>query len=107
MKEELYSAKSKKLDVRVPSCVQYAIGKVHAFGYEKYNTGTIKQWIETIGAEEAKDIALRALERHKIRIGGVDKESGLPHLWHALYCMHMVIEADRVINPELYNMEEL
>lgn len=65
----------------VPTAIIYAIAKVREYGCNRYPEGGKDNW-KRVEAERYRD----ALGRHFLAYidepYGVDRESGLPHLWH-------------------------
>lgn len=63
----------------VPSAVIYAIAKVREYGNDKY--GDSDSW-KKVDQQRYIDAAYRHMLAFVDNPGGLDKESGLPHLWH-------------------------
>ena len=77
-----------RLDL-IPPRAEEAIAKVRAFGVTKYKEEWA--WKEDVPASEFITAAQRHIRSH--RAGeGVDPESNLPHIWHALTSLAMAVE---------------
>lgn len=65
----------------VPTAIIYAIARTREYGLKRYPEGGKDNW-KRVDAERYRD----ALGRHFLAYidepYGVDRESGLPHLWH-------------------------
>lgn len=62
-----------------PRKVIWDIAKVRMYGTDKY--GDPENW-KTVEPERYRDAAFRHFLRYLDDPEGMDKESGLPHLWH-------------------------
>lgn len=65
----------------VPSAVIYAIARIREYGNSKYPEGGKNNW-KRVGVERYRDAAYRHMLAYIDDPTGVDRESGLPHLWH-------------------------
>ena len=63
----------------VPRKIIWAIAKIREYGNKKY--GNPNNW-KKVEPERYRDAAYRHFMRYLDDPGGVDEESGLPHLWH-------------------------
>ena len=63
----------------VPVEIIRSIARVREFGTEKYKDPD--NW-KTVAPERYRDAAFRHMLSYIEDPGGVDEESGLPHLWH-------------------------
>lgn len=63
----------------VPTEIIYAIARVREYGNKKYHDPD--NW-KTVEVARYRDAAFRHLLAYIKEPEGVDKESGLPHLWH-------------------------
>ena len=63
----------------VPRKILFDIAKVREYGNKKY--GSSENW-KQVEPERYRDAAFRHLCAYLDDPQGVDKESGLPHLWH-------------------------
>ena len=77
----------------VPSAIVYAIARVREYGLGRYPEGGKDNW-KRVDAERYRD----ALGRHYLAYiddpYGVDKDSGLPHLWHLATNVAFLCELD-------------
>lgn len=64
----------------VPRKIIFAIAEVRMYGNKKY--GDPENW-RTVEKQRYRDAAFRHFMAYLDDPTGVDKESGLPHLWHA------------------------
>lgn len=80
-----------RLDLIPPEALE-AMGDVFRFGAEKYGD---RNWELGLDPERLRAAALRHLNAYEAsRIGRqspTDDESGMPHLWHALTCVAMMV----------------
>lgn len=65
----------------VPSALIYAVARIREYGNAKYPEGGKDNW-KQVEPERYRDAAYRHLLAYIDDPQGVDKESGLPHLWH-------------------------
>ena len=65
----------------VPSAVIYAIAAIREYGCRKYPDGGKDNW-KQVEPQRYRDAMYRHLLAYIDDPGGVDTESGLPHLWH-------------------------
>lgn len=65
----------------VPPEIIFAIARIREYGCEKYPNGGVNNWM-LVEPERYRDAAFRHLLAYISDPYGVDKESGLPHLWH-------------------------
>lgn len=65
----------------VPTKIIEDIAKVREYGCNKYPAGGPNNW-KLVEPERYRDAAFRHLLAYIEDPEGVDKESGLPHLWH-------------------------
>lgn len=73
----------------IPPRSQEAIAKIREFGAAKYTDEW--GWREVVPADQLIEAAKRhllAYDKGEI----LDKESGMPHLWHALTSLSMAVE---------------
>ena len=77
----------------VPSAIVYAIARIREYGLMRYPEGGKDNW-KRVDAERYRD----ALGRHYLAYiddpYGVDKDSGLPHLWHLATNVAFLCELD-------------
>lgn len=72
----------------VPPELLEAVGAVRTYGVEKY--GDAESW-HKVEPERYRDALLRHLMAYIKQPEAIDKESGLPHLWHAACNMAFLI----------------
>ena len=81
----------------VPRKIIFAIAKIREYGVKKYKDPD--NW-KTVEKERYRDAAYRHFMAYLDDPEGVDKESGLPHLWHlacnVAFLCEMEIPADNV-----------
>lgn len=65
----------------VPSAIIYAIAAIREYGCRKYPEGGKDNW-KQVEPQRYRDAMYRHLLAYIDDPGGVDAESGLPHLWH-------------------------
>lgn len=65
----------------VPTAIIYAIARIREYGVNKYPDGGPDNW-KQVAPERYRDAMFRHLLAYINDPHGVDKESGLPHLWH-------------------------
>lgn len=65
----------------VPTEIIYAIARVREYGCKKYPEGGPNNW-KLVEPERYRDAMFRHLLAYIEDPGGLDEESGLPHLWH-------------------------
>lgn len=65
----------------VPRRILTDIARIREYGNAKYPEGGSDNW-KTVEPERYRDAAFRHLLAYLDDPHGVDKESGLPHLWH-------------------------
>lgn len=76
----------------VPTEIVRAIARVREYGNNKY--GSSENW-KMVEPERYVDAMCRHLLAYIDDPKGVDKESGLPHLWHLATNVAFLIEFDR------------
>ena len=77
----------------VPTEIIRAIAKVRMYGTAKY--GDRNNW-KRVSAQRYKDAAYRHFLSYIEEPNGVDKESGLPHLWHLACNIAFLIELEKM-----------
>lgn len=65
----------------VPPELIYAVARIREYGNRKYPEGGKDNW-KNVEPERYRDAAFRHLLAYIADPHGVDKESGLPYLWH-------------------------
>lgn len=65
----------------VPQRILWDIAAVRAYGNHKYPEGGPDNW-KRVEPQRYMDAAYRHMSAYVQDPGGVDEESGLPHLWH-------------------------
>lgn len=65
----------------VPRRILADIARIREYGNAKYPEGGPNNW-KTVEPERYRDAAFRHFVAYLDDPHGVDKESGLPHLWH-------------------------
>lgn len=65
----------------VPRAIIKAIAVIRMYGVEKYPDGGTDNW-KQVEVERYRDATFRHFLEYLDDPYGVDKESGLPHLWH-------------------------
>lgn len=92
----------------IPSSMTKALAEVARFGNIKYNGRTFKDIFDEAGNfDSTKRDRLDACFRHlmelkdicdegNLKYGALDEESGLPHIWHAMYNLGMVITMEDI-----------
>ena len=75
----------------VPRKIIPAIARVREYGNQKY--GDTENW-RTVEPARYRDAAFRHLLAYLDDPGGVDEESGLPHLWHLACNVAFLIEME-------------
>ena len=78
-KQEAKADSGKPRLTLVPRRILFDIAKVREYGNRKY--GSSENW-KQVDPERYRDAAFRHLCAYLDDPQGVDKESGLPHLWH-------------------------
>ena len=96
MKDQTAKADAGKARISlVPTAIIYAIAKVREYGCNRYPEGGKDNW-KRVEAERYRD----ALGRHYLAYidepYGVDRESGLPHLWHLATNCAFLCELDGI-----------
>lgn len=76
----------------VPTGIMAAIARVREYGVQKYGDSDNWKRVEPV---RYRDALVRHLMAYKDDNGGVDDESGLPHLWHVACNIAFLIELDR------------
>lgn len=79
----------------VPFGILYAVARVREFGCRKYPDGGPDNW-KTVAPERYRDAAFRHLLKYISDPGGVDEESGLPHLWHLACNIAFLCELEKI-----------
>ena len=79
MNQSVKSDKNKPRLTLVPRQIIYAIAVIREYGTSKY--GDSENW-RTVEPSRYKDAAFRHFLAYLDEPEGIDKESGLPHLWH-------------------------
>lgn len=75
----------------VPSAIIWAIAEVREYGTKKY--GDSDNW-RKVDPQHYRDAAYRHWLKYLDDAGGVDEESGLPHLWHVATNIAFLIELE-------------
>ena len=65
----------------VPTAIIRAVGEIRYYGMKKYPNGGVDNW-KKVDPQRYRDAAFRHFLDYIDHPDGVDKESGLPHLWH-------------------------
>lgn len=73
----------------VPSEIIYAISAIREYGVKKYKDP--ENW-KTVPIEEYHEALLRHTEAIRGNLYALDKESGMPHLWHIACNTAFIIE---------------
>lgn len=76
----------------VPVKILEAVAKVREFGCRKY--GDPDNW-KRVEKGRYRDAAFRHLVKYIGDPGGVDEESGLPHLWHLACNVAFLVELEK------------
>lgn len=98
---ENYVAKAAKHDAGkprltlVPSEIIRAIAVVREYGVQKY--GSVENW-RKVDRERYRDALYRHMLDYVDEPGGVDAESGLPHLWHIACNVAFLCELEKFDN---------
>jgi len=92
-KDQTAKADAGKLELRlVPREIIRNIAAVRMYGNAKY--GDPENW-RTVDPERYRDALFRHLLAYLDDPGGVDEESGLPHLWHLACNVAFLCEIER------------
>ena len=75
----------------VPRMIIWAIAAIRAYGNKKY--GDPENW-RSVEIERYRDAAYRHFLHYLDDPKGVDRESGLPHLWHHACNIAFLIELE-------------
>ena len=86
----------------VPRQIIRAIAVVRGYGVEKY--GSAENW-KAVEPERYRDAMFRHMLAYLDDPDGVDRESGLPHLWHLATNAAFLIELDHAM-PQGENLEK-
>ena len=89
--QTIKSDKGKIRPTLVPRQIIRAIAVVRGYGLEKY--GDAECW-QAVEPERYRDAAYRHWLAYLDDPNGVDRESGLPHLWHMATNLAFLIELD-------------
>ena len=81
----------------VPSAVIYAIAAIREYGCRKYPDGGKDNW-KHVEPQRYRDAMYRHLLAYIDDPGGVDAESGLPHLWHLATNVAFLCEMEKETN---------
>ena len=82
MTDQTIKADAGKLQLTlVPRTIIRAIAAIRMYGNAKYPDGGPDNWRQ-VEKQRYRDAAFRHFLAYLDDPGGVDKESGLPHLWH-------------------------
>lgn len=90
--QTIKSDKGKIRPTLVPRQIIRAIAVVREYGVEKY--GDKENW-KAVEIERYRDAAYRHWLAYLDDPHGVDKESGLPHLWHLACNIAFLIELEK------------
>lgn len=77
----------------VPRKIIWAIARIRMYGNAKYPNGGPDNW-KQVEIERYRDAAYRHFLQYLEDPSGVDKESGLPHLWHCCCNMAFLCEME-------------
>ena len=78
----------------VPTAIIRAVGEIRYYGMKKYPNGGVDNW-KKVDPQRYRDAAFRHFLDYIDHPDGVDKESGLPHLWHLACNIAFLIELDK------------
>lgn len=67
----------------VPPEIIEAVAVIRGYGVNKYPNGGVDNW-KQVEKERYRDAAYRHFLAYLREPGGMDSESGLPHLWHCV-----------------------
>lgn len=67
----------------VPPEIIEAVAVIRGYGVSKYPNGGVDNW-KQVEKERYRDAAYRHFLAYLREPGGMDSESGLPHLWHCV-----------------------
>lgn len=81
----------------VPRKIIFAIAKIREYGVKKYKDPD--NW-KTVEKERYRDAAYRHFMAYLDDPEGVDKESGLPHLWHLACNVAFLCEMEDFEEPQ-------
>lgn len=87
----------------VPQSAMDALGAVLTFGAKKYAPNNWKLCTDLICYEGA---LLRHIGAYR-RGEALDPETGMPHLWHALTCLAVLVELDEESKKALLDLFKL
>lgn len=77
----------------VPHGIIYAVAAIREYGNRKYNSPD--NW-KTVEIDRYRDAAYRHWLAYLDDPQGVDKESGLPHLWHCCCNLAFLVEMEQM-----------
>ena len=83
----------------VPRKIIWAIAKIRQYGIKKY--GSSENWME-VDVERYRNAAFRHFLKYLDCPGSVDKESGLPHLYHCCCNLAFLCELEGLGNESSY-----
>lgn len=83
----------------VPTSLVWAVGYVREYGMNKYPNGGPDNW-KKVEVQRYRDAAYRHFLAYLEDPNSVDKESGLPHLWHLACNIAFLIELEGVKKHE-------
>ena len=83
----------------VPPQIISDIARVREYGNNKYPTGGKDNW-KKVEPERYKDAAFRHLLKYLEEPGGLDEESGLPHLSHLACNIAFLCELEKEIRKK-------
>ncbi len=78
----------------VPMQILYDVAAIREYGCNKYADGGKENWRQ-VSKERYRDAMLRHMTEYIRDPGSVDKESGLPHLWHMACNVAFLCEMER------------
>lgn len=83
----------------VPSAIVYAIARIREYGNSKYPEGGKNNW-KRVEVDRYRDAAYRHMLAYIDDPTGVDRESGLPHLWHLACNVAFLCELEKFDDEE-------
>lgn len=78
----------------VPMQILYDVAAIREYGCNKYPDGGKENWRQ-VSKERYRDAMLRHMTAYISDPKSVDKESGLPHLWHMACNVAFLCEMER------------
>lgn len=87
----------------VPPAIIYDIARVREYGNNKYPEGGPDNW-KQVEPDRYRDALFRHLLEYLHDPKSVDKESGLPHLWHLSCNAAFLCELEKENEDERHNI---